>query len=512
MSRQNKLYKRSRLIFLIAYLAIGIALFPFFRHELNPDALSYYSIAGKYAHFNIIDAINAYWSPLISWLLVPLFWLQIPVLIAARILMIIIGLGIMYVSEKLIKAYTQRYEVYIGAMICITAFTATYSSIFFSADTLFVFFSLLLLYKTIQWQHHFRFALHTGVIGVLLYYTKAYGLPFFILTMSLFFLQQLIVSERKSRKKILVTYAKTIGVLIIGVGLWAAVLSISYGYFTLGTAAKYNHSIVKNGTIDHPTKYLGLIPPPNESATSGWEDVSYIDIEDWDAFSSSENMKIQLFLIRVHLLSVWHFLKHYTVLSTIIIFLSGLFLIQRKWQMFRHELFRILILGVSLVSGYILVLINFRYTWTLAYLLVFAAVFLYDSFHDHFKPNKAVRLIIGLILIITFTKGLYFTLDEHWRADENYHTLSAEIREYQIKGKIASVGEITTSFCISFLNGYKYYGDVSPVDDSTALAQINQYQIDYIFLWKPFPEKEYLGNYTVISDTIKGELLILERQ
>lgn len=41
----------------------------FARFSLNPDGLSYLDIAQNYLHHNFLAAINAYWSPLYSWLL-----------------------------------------------------------------------------------------------------------------------------------------------------------------------------------------------------------------------------------------------------------------------------------------------------------------------------------------------------------------------------------------------------------------------------------------------------------
>ncbi len=510
LAKKNEYY-RIRQFFLIAYLVMGFGSIVFSQYELSPDSISYYGIAQKYAQFNFADAVNAYWSPLVSWLLVPFLWLKIPILIAARIVMVIIGLFIMYFFEKIVRLYAKYKSIYIGAMVSATAFTVTYSSIFFSADTLIVLFSLILFYKTYRWESNNRYAMVVGAIGVLLYYSKAYGLPFFMLVFTLLTLQRIFISERKAGLRILRTYLISVFVFLLGVGIWVGILSMSYGYFTFGTSAKYNHSISKEEGCRHPMSYMGLIAPPNRIATSAWEDVSSIQLDDWSAFESEENMSFQLNLIRGNTMRVWGFLKHFSVLSAIIIFLSGLILVQRKKRLIEHELSRIFIMGVSIISGYLLVLVEIRYVWLLAYLLIFATIFIFNEFFDYFKPNKWVKMITGLLFVVLFIKGLYYDLEKHIFADLKYSSISKEIPVIPIGSRIATVGDLVGCMNISFLNNYQCYGDVLPINDSIAEAQLEQFEIEYLFFWKPFPNKSYMKNFSAFSDTINQELVVLKR-
>src|SRR5687768_6759202 len=47
----------------------GARVIPGWRYQMNPDGVSYLSIASKYLAGHFGDAVNAYWSPLYSWLL-----------------------------------------------------------------------------------------------------------------------------------------------------------------------------------------------------------------------------------------------------------------------------------------------------------------------------------------------------------------------------------------------------------------------------------------------------------
>src|SRR3954447_1440755 len=58
---------------------------------MNPDGVSYLTIARQYLDGHFADAINAYWSPLYSWLLVPLTAAGIEATLATKVLAILVG-------------------------------------------------------------------------------------------------------------------------------------------------------------------------------------------------------------------------------------------------------------------------------------------------------------------------------------------------------------------------------------------------------------------------------------
>jgi hypothetical protein len=68
----------------LLYLALWLVFLKDYRHIFNKDEISYISIAEKYARGDFIHAVNAYWAPLLSWLLAPLLWLGLPYNYAAK--------------------------------------------------------------------------------------------------------------------------------------------------------------------------------------------------------------------------------------------------------------------------------------------------------------------------------------------------------------------------------------------------------------------------------------------
>ena len=76
---------------LFIYAIAGVLLLKYYRYWINPDGISYISLAQKYLAGNFHDVINGWWGPAISWLLAPLLFLKIEPLLASKILNLIIG-------------------------------------------------------------------------------------------------------------------------------------------------------------------------------------------------------------------------------------------------------------------------------------------------------------------------------------------------------------------------------------------------------------------------------------
>jgi hypothetical protein len=77
------------------YLILGFILLGYYQYQINPDGVGYIQTAEKYLSGDFQGAVDAYWGPLLSWLLIPfLYFNQDPTyaLYVAKILSIIIGL------------------------------------------------------------------------------------------------------------------------------------------------------------------------------------------------------------------------------------------------------------------------------------------------------------------------------------------------------------------------------------------------------------------------------------
>ncbi|QUV78790.1 hypothetical protein [Chloracidobacterium thermophilum] len=73
---------------LLAYTALGLGLLAPYQFQINPDGIAYLDIAEKYARGDVWGAVNAYWSPLISWLTAGLRLLGLPPQVAIKLVLL----------------------------------------------------------------------------------------------------------------------------------------------------------------------------------------------------------------------------------------------------------------------------------------------------------------------------------------------------------------------------------------------------------------------------------------
>ena len=80
-------------VVLLAYISLALY-FLFlndFKYLIDPDVTSYISVAQKYLRGDYAHAINGHWSPLASWLAVPLLFMKIRPVLAFVLAAIIVG-------------------------------------------------------------------------------------------------------------------------------------------------------------------------------------------------------------------------------------------------------------------------------------------------------------------------------------------------------------------------------------------------------------------------------------
>ena len=53
------------------YIILFFLLFPYYQYVVDIDAVSYINVAERVAKGEYYHSVNGYWSPLISWILVP---------------------------------------------------------------------------------------------------------------------------------------------------------------------------------------------------------------------------------------------------------------------------------------------------------------------------------------------------------------------------------------------------------------------------------------------------------
>lgn len=91
-------------------LLLGLAHWYQFRHVIYADGISYLEIAERYAEGNFAEALNGYWSPLFSWLLIPVVALVAPYwqVAALHALQLALAMGACFLAEALWQKLSLR--------------------------------------------------------------------------------------------------------------------------------------------------------------------------------------------------------------------------------------------------------------------------------------------------------------------------------------------------------------------------------------------------------------------
>ena len=149
---------------------------------LNPDGISYLSIAQKYLDGDFKDAVNAYWGPLYSWLMMPLLASGLSPTLVADLLGVVLGGLAAFATWRLASALGLRGPLktaVLAALIPLFVLTAHQAV---SPDLLLT--CVLLLYLQVMADEtnrgRRRAAVAAGALGGLAYWSKAYGFYFFL--------------------------------------------------------------------------------------------------------------------------------------------------------------------------------------------------------------------------------------------------------------------------------------------------------------------------------------------
>ncbi len=292
--RWLKVNKTIILIVLLVAVIGNIAATHWYQYQLNPDAISYFTIAQKYASGDFWHAINSYWGPLLSWLLVPAVWLNINLVVAAKVISIFAVIITMLTAYIFLRRQAVGIAVANIVAVLIAVLILPIVLGLNSGDFLMALAVVLFAISSISLVQSNRpvHAIATGATGAMMYYSKGIG---FYLFLAVIFLCWLVI-DTHSKKESLRKYLIAIGAFLVLTLPFIIVASIKYNHPTVNSSGPYNlylNSPLSDGTF-HPWIKYGPNPPPNNSAISAWEDPAYlipiIPGNDWSPLNSKSDI------------------------------------------------------------------------------------------------------------------------------------------------------------------------------------------------------------------------------
>jgi len=266
-------------------------------HNLNPDGIAYIQVARYWRQLDFAYAVNGYWGPAFSWLILPFNVTGRPVL-GANLAMAISGFGFMVASRSWFMAtqlsITGRVLglLMTSGVACMAIATAITPDLMMSA---FIILAASMLSRNDWPSNRWRQAAAGTLLG-LAYLTKAIALPFAILCVPAYALARWQAGDAPIRRWFL-PVCTTLGMALLVATPWIATLSNTYGKFTFSTSGAINHAIVGSGQNNtHPYDTTFQSVPPGR--VTNWEDPSREPYPFWSPFDSAEAFTHQVSIIR----------------------------------------------------------------------------------------------------------------------------------------------------------------------------------------------------------------------
>lgn len=484
------------------------------------DGISYINIAHAYAMGNWTGAVNGYWSPLYSWLMVPFFlsgFTPIYGVYISKIVPLIIGFFTIISIRKLSRIFKMDRIVEIALLSSSIPVILYFALMYNTPDLLIVF--ILIIYLSIIFNPQYTFNWTNGIlcgfIGAAAYLTKSYAFPFFIVHFLIFNLIYYFKDlDSQNKNKILKNMFLGFFIFFMISGLWIGIINEKYEKLTISTSGEYNQALIgptytENPTshIKYPVDYNGLFKPPNNSSTSIWDDPTYIKMEHWNPFASFGDFNRQLTIIWENIVFTYNIIESFFIVSIFLIIAILIFIWKSKaQQIIKERLIYLLITIFIYTAGYSFITVVWRYLWFIFILIMIACFYLVHGMYKSKMITATVRNILLIILIFSFIAEPVYELNLFSSNENQIYNISNTLQqEYKINGNIASNSKWEYMLAFSYYSNNKYYGQTKKTDNSLDLQkELDENKIDYYFVWnnKSIPK---LTDYREITNSrIKG--------
>ncbi|MGH7215287.1 MAG: hypothetical protein ACREIT_11040 [Tepidisphaeraceae bacterium] len=492
---------------LIFHIWLATQVVPLWRYQMNPDGVGYLSVARKYLDGHFFDAINAYWSPLYSWLLVPLLAVGIHGLLATKVLAVAIGAGVLCVVWWILGNLRLTREA--RTVTCLTLVPILlYFGMYVTTPDLLVAGAVLFYLGQMtrpnyeRWRHSRTLS---GALAGVAYLAKAYALP---VVFAHFTLVNLIDLARLKgmRKQVLVRAAYGYAAFLIIVGFWAGALSIKYGHLTTGSTGRFN--LAWNGPqFRIPHHFGGFVAPPDELAISGWDDATFYDVARWDPLGSDAQREHFRKNRERNYKNIVAINEGFTWLMWPILIGAAVACFSGADPQPRRPTFILLSVLLLYPVGYYFLHVEQRFLMVTCVLLLVLGVFLIGATGNAFDFGPVRRVLASGALCATFLYNpKWDPAAQPWaKAFERYSLFLAAPHQADIsqiagrlagdmppRSRVASSDNWGGTLYVSYLLDLAYWGQGKPNHTpEEVLADLEKCEIDYFWVWGDNPAARY---------------------
>ncbi|MEO6230982.1 MAG: hypothetical protein ABJB11_03510 [Ferruginibacter sp.] len=489
----NRLYPVSAAVL---YISLFFLLFPWYQYVLDIDAISYIHVAERYANGSFYSAINGYWSPLISWLLVPFLKAGFDPMIAAKYLNGLLGLLTLFSCQTLIDKFKIHQTLKKILPFVLAMLLLSYAFYELCADLLQLW--LILLYLNLVFSKNFILnnykIILAGLLAALSYYGKAYNFPFFLVhfpVMAYVLLKRQATSQVK--KIFLVKTAIAFITFFMLVTPYLVVLTHKYGSFRINNAAKLNTSWFLSPGISDNRKMVA--EPPFADATSYWDEPTYAQEKYVSPFTSFKYFLKQVKWTISNTIKFCGLLNLISIFSFVVLLGFIAYTYSRKKLTEGNE-WLLLITTILYPSGYLLIFIEWRYIWLLPITLLIMMGILLSFVFERGFITKRIFTVSAIILSGSFLLQPVNEMQDLRNNNKDVYEMAEAFKKNNIQGNFflnyKSFTPYGKTVVLSYLTNSKLYGPVLLDYDFDELIQTaKKYDVGYYLYFYDFPsEKE----------------------
>jgi len=493
----NLLYKQ-RLPFSLATFCILFAVtWPLYQYVSDLDAIGYMEVAHHYLKSEWKLAVNGFWNPLHSWLVLPLLKLGLNDWAAFKISNLFFSLGSLCMLYSLLNKF--ELSLWLKAAIQYSSIIMLLHYCYFelAADALLVF--LLLIYFNLIKQDNFYTSysknILAGFIGALFYLNKSYGFPFFIFHFTVI---HLLFNRLKTVKQF------AVGLLLFFVCIfpWLYALHWKYGEWMIAFGKFNAHWQFGDAPLPGPI----LHPPPHEGSSSVWEDPWHMRR---DNLASASFVTLALHQIRVVLFNFQQWLKcihELSFLASAILFLSGYMYFKQQSKQWLY-----LIVGMVLLpSGYLLLHLETRFIWATSFVFFIAGALLLQQLAAAVPLKKWQQLLVWLLFFGSFLLEPVNLLKDQIHHHKSIFETADKIKQQHIEGSFTSNQRVDECMVYAYLTHNPYFTIYKPTYAVTDFVkELKQNRVKYYFFYYTTQQdKEEFSKGTIAALAVKQTELL----
>ena len=489
------------IILLVLYCSIGLLIMPYYRHTVSPDGVTYFSITKKYLQGEFSSAVNGYWGPLISWLLIPFFVMGIPSVLSAKILFFIVGFITLIGTWKLSVKFPMLPFVRFLVNLSLIPLILTWAYITVKPDLILacVFLFYLLIVLDEKYRSKKYFGIYAGVFATLAYFCKLYG--FYIILLHFFIFNFLFFVSAKSKKIVVFNFIAALLTLFILSAPWIYLISVKYNKFTPGTTGSVNYAFFlspdapESENMKLPVYYKGFLKPYDTCSLSAWDDPTYIDVSDPVSIETYSGLMVYINRMHQCLQKVDAIYNYFFFLGTVVFWAYVVLCILPIKKIAKSYDFYLLLTFILYPAGYYSVGVCERFIIINLYILIIMAGRLFSLVMNQPFMTRARSVSAYLIFIIILVYGPISikinTLHRFKNSGRYLYRLAEHIKSLtDFKGRVASNENWYQSIILSYYLDQVYHGAYyrdTGVEEMT--KDILDADIDYYFVWASPPPK-----------------------